>query len=134
MKKVLVFGTFDGVHEGHRAMLREAKLLGTYLIVAVAPDAIVKETKGTLPKYSSAQRISMIKNERLADDVVIADSEMHSWRIVKKYKPDIVALGYDQDELKASLEEYLENSVKKPTIVVLKAHQPDKFKSSLMNK
>lgn len=119
MTKVLTFGTFDGIHEGHRAVLRQAKKLGNYLIVIVAADDTAREIKGALPKYSSAQRIEMLKKERLSDDVVLGDDILHSWKIVKKYKPDIIALGYDQDELKQALTDYYENAEKKPIITTL---------------
>lgn len=119
MTKVLTFGTFDGIHEGHRAMLRQAKALGDYLIVIVAADDTTRDIKGALPKHSSAQRITMLKKERLADDVVSGDDILHSWKIVKKYKPDIIALGYDQDELKQALTSYYENAEKKPIITTL---------------
>ena len=171
MTKVLTFGTFDGIHDGHRVMLREAKQLSlrasakqssqlensglpreyprsdrpNYLIVAVAPDSVVKEIKGTLPKYSTAQRVTTLKNEHLADEVVVGDDQMHSWKIVKKYKPNIIALGYDQQDLQSALAEHLEksypdietdegfqNNPKKPKIVMLSAHKPDIYKSSLL--
>jgi cytidyltransferase-like protein len=145
MMKILTFGTFDGVHEGHREMLRHAKTFGDYLLVAVAPDSVVLEMKGAMPQHSSSKRIEMLKSEHLADEVVLADNESSSWKILKKYKPDIIALGYDQLELRASLEEFLEKTYtevetgegwqtnpKKPKIVMLSPYKPDKYKSSLM--
>ncbi len=145
MTRILVFGTFDGIHEGHRRMLREAKALGDYLIVAVAPDAIVEKLKGTMPWHSMQTRIAILKKEHIADDVVLADDRLHSWKIIKKYKPQVIALGYDQHELKAALKEYLDmaypdieteagwqSNPKKPRIVILSAYQPEKYKSSLL--
>lgn len=133
MTKVLIFGSFDVLHDGHRAFLREAKALGDYLVVVVAPDSVIKDLKGHSPRCASAERIAALKNERIADEVVLGDAESNSWKILKKYKPDIIALGYDQEELKAALEEYFENLEKHPTIVVLTAFQPEKYKSSLLN-
>lgn len=132
MVKVLALGTFDGIHDGHRNMLRQAKALGTYLIVVVAPDTVVKKLKGA-PRHSSAQRIAMLKKERITDEVALGDSEIGSWKILKKYKPDIIALGYDQDELKTELDAYFENTEKKPTIVRLQPHKPEIYKSSLLH-
>ena len=45
MKKVMVFGTFDGLHEGHLDFFRQAREYGDYLIVAVARDVNVKKIK-----------------------------------------------------------------------------------------
>ena len=44
-KKVMVFGTFDGIHDGHRHFLREAKKQGEELIVAVSKDEVVQKLK-----------------------------------------------------------------------------------------
>lgn len=145
MNKVLAFGTFDGVHEGHRVMLREAKALGDYLIAAVAPDLVVKEIKGAFPRSNAAQRITALKTEHLADEVILGDGELHGWEIISRVKPDIIALGYDQDNLRVSLERHFEISYpdieteegfqtnpKKPIITVLKPHHPERYKSSLL--
>ena len=49
MKKVIVFGTFDILHQGHLDFFRQAKQYGDYLIVAVAHDENVKKSR---PKIS----------------------------------------------------------------------------------
>lgn len=128
-----MFGTFDGVHEGHRNMLRQAKELGDYLVVAVAPDNVVQEIKGKVCVRRSGERIQGVRNERIADEVVLGDKLLDNWSVLKKYKPDIIALGYDQEELKAALDAHFENSEKKPKIVMLKPFKPEVFKSSLLN-
>ncbi len=162
MQKVLVLGTFDSVHDGHRAMLREAKSLrhpeaegspvgqtssSCYLVIAVAPDAVVQELKGHQPHHVSAQRIVMLRQEKIADEVVLGDSETSSWKILKKYKPQIIALGYDQHELRENLEQHLEKAYpeveteqgwqtnpKKPKIVTLSSHEPDKYHNRIIHK
>lgn len=133
MIRVLVFGTFDGVHEGHRNMLRQAKELGDYLIVAVAPDNVVMEIKGKVCVRRSGERIQGVRDEHIADEVALGDKLLDNWSVLKKYKPDIIALGYDQDELKAALDAHFENNEKKPKLVILKAFKPEQYKSSLLN-
>ena len=51
MKKVITYGTFDLFHIGHLELLRRAKGLGDYLVVAVSTDEFneVKEKKMCLP-------------------------------------------------------------------------------------
>lgn len=154
MLKVLCFGTFDGVHDGHRAMLREAGQLTAdgspltaknYLIAAVAPDSVVLKLKNHTPRHSQAERIQMLKNEHLADEIILADDSVGEWKIIKKVKPSVIALGYDQDELRASLEEFLDSQYphieteegwkdnpKRPTITILSAHKPDTHHSRLL--
>jgi len=148
MIRVLVFGTFDGAHEGHRNMLRQAKELGDYLVVVVAPDNVVQEIKGKICVNRSAQRIQGVRDEHIADEVVLGDKLLSNWSVLKKYKPDIIALGYDQDELKEALNTHFAASeasedpersrrvtvsFKKPKLVILKSYKPETFKSSLLN-
>ncbi|MBI3589133.1 MAG: adenylyltransferase/cytidyltransferase family protein [Candidatus Liptonbacteria bacterium] len=116
MLKVMVFGVFDGLHDGHQFFLREAKKQGSYLIAVVTPDHIVQEIKGRIPKENLEKRISSIKKENLADKVAIGDSVLRSWQVLESYRPDLIVLGYDQTDLKKSLEEYFLNHSWQPEI------------------
>ena len=100
----MVFGTFDGLHEGHRYFLNEAKKLGDYLIVAVAHDSAVHLLKNKAPRQDAAARVSALLFENLADEVVVGDEKQGSWEVLKRHTPDIIALGHDQHELCNSLE------------------------------
>jgi len=103
MKKVMAFGTFDGLHEGHRYFLNQAKILGDYLVAVVAQDKAVEELKHKKTKSSLGERIAAIENENLADEVVGGDIRQGSWEIIKNSRPDIVAIGHDQDALFSAL-------------------------------
>ena len=46
MKKVITYGTFDLFHIGHLNLLKRAKALGDYLIVAVSSDDFNLREKG----------------------------------------------------------------------------------------
>ncbi len=128
-------------------MLREAKALGGYLIVAVAPDTTAQHLKGHTPKNTAAQRIALIRQERIADEVVLGDPEINSWGVLKKHKPTVIALGYDQHELRQHLEEYLEKTYldveteegwqanpKKPRIVILSPYKPETHHNRIIYK
>lgn len=106
MRKVMIFGVFDGVHDGHRAFLREAKSHGDYLIVVLAQDHIVKRLKGHLPEINLAERLVHLQKEDGVNDIVIGDAELGVWEVIKKYQPHIVAIGHDQQSLKESIEKY----------------------------
>ena len=108
-EKVIVFGTFDGLHDGHRFFLREAKKSGDKLVVAVAKDTVIKCLKGHLPTIPLPNRIMNIKSENLADKVVPGDEKLGVWKILKKEKPDIICIGYDQTNLKKALEKEIKN-------------------------
>lgn len=133
MRKVMVFGVFDGIHEGHRMFLREAKKQGDYLIAVMAPDHIVEHLKGKRPKINLSERIEHLKKEDLVDEVVIGDPVLSTWEVVKKYKPDIVACGYDQKALKEDLERNLKRLGVKPEIKVMKSYEPNIYHSTILN-
>lgn len=132
MKKVMVFGVFDGVHEGHRHFLKEAKVFGDHLIVVVAQNHIVEHLKGRAPQLDVAERFRHLEAEDGVDEVVIGDEELSAYEVVKKYRPDIIALGYDQKLLKEDLEKNLEKFDWAVELKVLGAYEPNIYHSSLL--
>lgn len=131
MKKVLVFGTFDGVHDGHRAFLRQAREYGDYLIAAVAQDGVVAQLKKRTPRRDLEERMGNVQDEALADRVVAGDPEIGTYDVVKRYRPDVIALGYDQAALKKDIENHLQDFGWHVEIVVLAPHKPEKYHTSL---
>ena len=120
MIKVMVFGTFDGLHDGHRAMLQEAKSFGDYLLVVVAQDHIVEHLKGHLPKKNLVERFEHLQKADGVDKVVIGDAETSTWKVVKRYHPNIIGIGHDQQLLRENLEKNMPKLRPKPEIVMLK--------------
>jgi len=102
-KRVMVFGVFDGCHEGHQYFLRESAKHGDKFIVVVARDETVRELKQKKTKYSLAERMQAIEELGFADAVVAGDITQHSWTALKEYKPDVVVLGHDQHALEEAL-------------------------------
>lgn len=129
----MLFGVFDGIHEGHRAMLREAKQCGDYLIAAVAQDHIVEHLKGHLPKANFAERFEHLKEEDSVDEVVIGDAHLSTWQVVRKHQPEVIALGYDQTALKEDLEKRFNRLGCQPEIKVLKSFEPDTHHNFVIN-
>ena len=119
----MVFGTFDGVHEGHREFFKEARRCGDYLIAVVAQDHIIEHLKGRLPNINLAKRFENIKREDGVDEVVIGDKDLGNWEIVKMRKPDVIALGYDQHTLRESLEDHLKDLGYKPEIKIMHSYE-----------
>ncbi len=129
----MVFGVFDGLHKGHKFFLREAKKLGGHLIVVVTPDEVALKIKGKFPKENVDKRISLIMTENLADEIVLGDSVLGSWKVLEDYRPDIIALGYDQKNLASGLEDYYKKTSPRIETKFIPSFNPGKFKSALLN-
>ena len=69
MKRVLTYGTFDLLHFGHIEILRRAKELGDYLIVAVSTDEF-NEIKGKKAYHNYETRKKMLEAIRYVDLVI----------------------------------------------------------------
>lgn len=134
MTKVLAFGVFDGLHEGHKFFLQEAKKLGDFLIVVVTRDEAVKILKNKTPKSNENDRLEALKNLNLADQIVLGDSELGRWKIVQETNPDLVAIGYDQENLQTSLSEFVVVNKLKIALKKIPSYKPEIFKSSFINK
>lgn len=103
---VLVFGTFDGIHDGHRFFLSQARALGDRLVVVIARDATAKILKHKTPRLNERKRVETVKNLSISDDVRLGDAKLGSYRIIKIVKPDIVAIGHDQADLEQNLKSW----------------------------
>ncbi|MBU1148509.1 adenylyltransferase/cytidyltransferase family protein [Patescibacteria group bacterium] len=132
MKKVLVFGTFDVVHQGHLNFFDQAKKLGDLNIV-IARDVNVKKVKGQTPHHSEKIRKAQIVKLKIADKVYLGNLA-NPYKIISKIKPDIIALGYDQTSFTKDLPVELKNRKLKIKIVRLKPFKPDQYKSSKIKK
>lgn len=126
-KKVLVFGVFDGIHPGHSHMLAQAARLGT-VAVAIARDRVAASLKNKSPRRSERARAAAIRN--LGYDAVLGDREAGTYGVVKKLKPDIIALGYDQ----SALYKDLLGRFPDVKIVKLPPYKPDVYHTSLICK
>lgn len=133
MRKALVFGVFDLLHPGHLHFFRQARKHGRFLIVVAAPDEDVLLSKGERSHHNERQRMKAVRASGLADKVVLGDKKRGEFRVIKKYKPDIVCLGYDQEKLKQHLlAKKKELALPDFKIVKLKPFHPKKFKTSVI--
>lgn len=132
-KKVMVFGTFAILHPGHLYFFCEAKKRGDKLIVVVARDLTVKKVKGFSPKLDERARQEMVDAIKLVNVAVLGD-KIDWYKIILKYKPEIICLGYDQVAPKNFREELRRRGVD-AKIFRLKSYKPKKYKSSkILNK
>lgn len=128
---VMAFGTFDFFHAGHEHYLNKAKELGDYLIVVIARDKTVKQIKGEYAVNSERKRAATIQKSGIADKVVLGQHG-DKYKIVQKYRPSVIALGYDQFVFTQKLSKTLIDLKLDTKIIRIDAHHPQVFKSSLV--
>ena len=107
MKKVLVFGIFDGIHKGHISFLRQAKEYGDFLVVCAGQDEVVRKFKNKSPKHTLVERMEMLRGVEYVYQVIPGDKEQSAYSVIKKENPDIICLGYDQRKLGRDLRLWL---------------------------
>lgn len=94
MKKVLTYGTFDLFHIGHVNLLKRAKELGDYLIVAVSTDEF-NAIKGKKSYYSYEERKAIIESIKYVDEVIPENDWNQKIDDVLNNEIDIVVMGND---------------------------------------
>ena len=102
-KTILLFGSFDGLHPGHRHLLEEVQKKGGSMAIVVAQDDIIFKIKGRLPKYKLSERVKHLKDLFPQAIITPGDVKQETWSAIKKYRPRIVMVGYDQNSLKNAL-------------------------------
>lgn len=95
MKRVITYGTFDLLHYGHINLLRRARSLGDYLIVALSTDEFNWNEKHKTSYFSYAERKAMLEAIRYVDLVIPEESWAQKSTDVGKYDVDIFVIGDD---------------------------------------
>ena len=131
MKTVMAFGTFDLLHPGHISFLKQAKKQGDCLMVIIARDRTVECLKGKLPEHKEIKRLKAVKVLKLADKAVLG-SLGDKYGVIRKYRPDIISLGYDQKHFVSQLKDELKKLKLKTEIIRLKPFKPSKYKTSII--
>ena len=90
--KVVVGGTFEIIHPGHIYFLEKASEYGRVYVIVARDEEISK--KGQPVIFNQRQRMQMIDAIKYVD-LVIAGKEDKK-EVIKRIKPDIIAIGYDQ--------------------------------------
>jgi len=95
MVKVITYGTYDLLHQGHINLLKRAKDLGDYLIVGVTNDSFDRERGKLNVRNNVLERVEAVKATGLADQIIIEDYVGQKIDDIQKYDVDIFAIGSD---------------------------------------
>ena len=123
MSRVMATGVFDILHPGHLHFLMEAKSLGDELVVVVATDTTVRKNKHE-PITPEKMRVEMVGALKPVD-MALLGREGDMFEIVLQVKPDIIALGYDQQFDEKDLERRLAEKGLKVKVVRLHKFEDD---------
>lgn len=94
MRKVLTYGTFDLLHYGHIRLLKRAKELGDYLVVAISTDDF-NEKKGKKSYFSYDVRAEMVSAIKYVDMVIAEETWEQKLNDVISNDIDVVVMGND---------------------------------------
>ncbi|MCI8319145.1 MAG: glycerol-3-phosphate cytidylyltransferase [Lachnospiraceae bacterium] len=108
MKKVITYGTFDLLHYGHINLLRRAKELGDYLIVALSTDEFNWNSKSKKCYFSYEKRKQLLEAIRYVDLVIPEESWEQKLSDVKEFRVDTFVMGDDWEGKFDFLKEHCE--------------------------
>lgn len=95
MKKIITYGTFDLLHYGHINLLKRAKELGDYLIVALSTDEFNMKEKNKQSYFSYEERKTMLEAIRYVDLVIPEKNWEQKITDIKKHSVNTLVMGDD---------------------------------------
>jgi FAD synthetase len=132
----MAFGSFDIIHPGHIQYLRSASRYGK-LIVVVARDSSIRKLKGRRPIMDERTRVEMVDSLRFVDKAILGD-RIRKWndiyKILKRFRPDFIVLGYDQKVDMRYLRRFLSENGLKSKVIRVRAYNARRYKSSKLKK
>ena len=131
--RIMVFGTFDGLHKGHLNFFKQARNLAKnpFLIVSIARDRNVKKIKGQYTYLNEKKRQLLVGKSVLVNKTILSGLNNHVPHIVK-INPDIIALGYDQRAYVKNLKKDFNKKGFLVKIVRLKPYKEKFYKNHLL--
>jgi len=110
-KTVLTSGAFDLIHYGHIRLLEEAKSHGgpdARLVVIIARDETVRRLKGKPPVFPEDQRRALLEALKVVDEALLGYEDLDMATVIEAVKPDIIAVGHDQEDIERMAREAIE--------------------------
>ena len=129
----MVFGVFDRLHPGHCSFLEQAGRCGTELVAVITRDAMVYALKKKTPTHTETIRMQAVQNVSPVREAVLGDEMLGSYSVIRKYKPDIICLGYDQHGLREDLRFRMDQGELAPVeVAIMKPYEAYRFHTSLL--
>ena len=94
MKRVITYGTYDLLHYGHIELLRRAREMGDYLIVALSTDEF-NQIKNKKSYYDYEQRKMMLESIRYVDLLIPEEGWGQKEKDVDRFDVDVFVMGHD---------------------------------------
>ena len=131
-KKIIVFGVFDLLHDGHREFLHQAGEHGK-IIAIVARDEVVQLFKQKKPAQNENMRLANIAALPEISHAELGDLELGVYSAIKNHQPSAICLGYDQHALADDLAARMQSGgLPQIPLIHLIAHEPERLHSSLL--
>lgn len=111
-RRVIASGVFDIIHMGHIYFLRKAKEIAGddgELIVVIARDSTVKSRSGRSPLIPEEERRAIVEELKPVDRAILGYEPPSVRRIIEEYRPDVIVLGYDQDEVEREVRRVMDD-------------------------
>lgn len=132
--RVLAFGTFDNLHPGHLSYFSQAGKFGDELIIIIARDRNVLRIKGRAAQEDEKTRVrkvrTALKKLKILNSRAVLGVLENQWLVLKKYRPEIICLGYDQKVDLPRLKSEIAKFRFCCKIKRMKPFHPEKYKSS----
>ena len=113
------------------AQLKKAGGDNSKLIVIVARDRTVEKLKGAKPVFPEEQRRALVESLKIVDEAILGYEDLDMLRVIEKVKPDIIALGYDEEEVERELRKLIaEKSLDVKVVRVTRFGEEDLVSSS----
>jgi FAD synthetase len=132
-KVVLASGVFDLLHLGHVKFLEAAKKAGgkgAELLVIIARDSTVEESKGRKPVMPENQRRALVESLKVVDEAVLGFEKFDLADVIERVKPDVIALGYDQANMEKRVQKYVDKHKLKIKVIRIGKFEEDALNSS----
>ena len=133
----MCFGTFDLLHPGHDAYVRQAASFGrrgkakNEVIVVVARDRTVVEVKGQLPLTNEQDRRARVEAHPLVTKAILG-KEGDKYAVIEDEAPDVLFLGYDQQAFTERLESELVSRGLSIRVVRGEPFEPERYHTSIL--